>query len=381
MFIGIDATPLGEKYLTGVGNYSYNLIRTVTSTATDNTYGLYGVHLNARRLIDTNSKIRIIDIPDLIKFKSIWYSWTLWNYSIFPLQLIRDKIDVFVSTVPALPIYCPSPRMFIAYDLIPYIMPEAFTRRFRAIFKAEISHAARYANKIMAISNSTKNDLIKYLDVEPSKIEVSYPGYDNKCFVPVNDKRVSGMVMQKYGIDEGYYLYVGTLEPRKNLVRLIKAFIRLKIQHSVRLKLVVAGAKGWLYDDIFKLVQGSGMGKDIIFTGYVDYKDLPVLMSNAEALVYPSLYEGFGLPPLEAMACGTPVITSNVSSLPEVVGDAGIQVDPYNVDELANAMYSVIANSSLRQDLSRRGLERAKMFSWEKTAQDVLNVINELVKK
>ena len=182
---------------------------------------------------------------------------------------------------------------------------------------------------------------------------------------------------KKHDITFPFILYLGTLEPRKNLKSLILAYNEIKKKFP-EYKLIIGGAKGWGYKNIFQIIDNLGIDKDIIFTGYIPEKDLPSLYNSAELFVYPSFYEGFGLPPLEAMACGTPVITSNTSSLPEVVGNAGIMVDPNNVNQLADAMYKVLTDDNLRRDMIKKGLKRAKMFSWKKTAKETLKVYEEV---
>jgi len=172
-------------------------------------------------------------------------------------------------------------------------------------------------------------------------------------------------------------LNVGTLEPRKNVVTLMKAFRKLMEKGFDGYKLVIAGDKGWLYEEIFKEVDRSDLKHEILFLGVVRDADLPMLYNCADMFVYPSLYEGFGLPPLEAMACGIPVIISNTSSLPEVIGNAGIMVDPGDVNSLSEAMYNVLEDKELRSQMSKNGLKRAKLFSWEKAAKEILEIYDE----
>jgi glycosyltransferase involved in cell wall biosynthesis len=331
--------------------------------------------LNSNDLAIKNKNFDIVSMPEAIKLKSIWYSWYLWHYSFFPVQLIKDKLDNYLSTMPALPIYCPSPRVVVIHDIIPIILPQTHSTRYEMIFKMEIAHALKYASGIIADSNSTKQDLVKHFHLEPSRVVVIYPGYDNKLFSPVTDEALIERVMHKYEINEKYILFIGVIVPRKNIERLIKAYRLLKKKGLIKHKLVIAGPKGWLYEGIYKLVHDLELDGDIIFTGYVSDEDLPVLLSNAEVFVCPSLYEGFGIPPLESMACGTPVVVSTASSLPEVVGDAGITVDPYNVEAIAEAIHSVISDAVLQGQMRRKGLERARLFSWEKAARQTLEVL------
>lgn len=195
-------------------------------------------------------------------------------------------------------------------------------------------------------------------------------------FRPIEDTDTVATVVHRYGLmPNNYVLTVGTLEPRKNQIRLVEAFHLMRQRGAApNLKLVLAGRKGWLYEDLFRRVEELGLTKDVIFTGIVPDKDLPALMNGALMFVYPSLYEGFGLPVLEAMACGVPVITSNRSSLPEVVGDAGLLVDPENESALAEALIVILSNQARRQKMSRRGISQAARFSWEEAARQTLKV-------
>jgi len=232
------------------------------------------------------------------------------------------------------------------------------------------------ADQIIAISNSTKQDLIRYFQVPEEKITVTHLAAD-ECFQPLPFDKVQ-VFREKYGLDFPFILYVGTLEPRKNLPTLIKAFYYLK-KKNIHHKLVIAGGKGWKYDPIFQTISDLNLIKDIHFTGYVPKEDLPLLYNAADAFVYPSLYEGFGLPPLEAMACGCPVITSNTSSLPEVVGDAGIMINPCDYDKLAEAIDNIISDTDLKIQFSKMGQVRAAQFSWNKCAEETLKIYNDLI--
>jgi glycosyltransferase involved in cell wall biosynthesis len=205
--------------------------------------------------------------------------------------------------------------------------------------------------------------------VSPEKVEVIYCGVD-KAFRPFPERKVASFRQQR-GLPEKIILFVGTIEPRKNLARLVEAYSHLR-DRSV--KLVIGGARGWLYEEVFARVEELELTGDVLFPGYIPPDELPLWYNVAELFVYPSLYEGFGLPPLEAMACGTPVITSNVSSLPEVVGEAGLTVDPMDSEGLAETINQMLDDGALRQSMRERGLARASRFSWTKAARETVRV-------
>jgi len=220
----------------------------------------------------------------------------------------------------------------------------------------------------LADSQATKQDLIELLGVPPEKIAVVYGGIEAR-FSPAADPAGDAMVRQKYGLEQPYMFTLGTLEPRKNYVRLMRAYHRLSQEAGSVPPLIVAGGKGWLYEDIFAEVERLGLGERVRFLGYVQDTDLPALYRGAELFVFPSLYEGFGFPPLEAMACGCPVVCSNSSSLPEVVGDAAILVDPTDEEQIARALYAGLTEATLRERLIERGLARAALFTWPAAAR------------
>ena len=261
------------------------------------------------------------------------------------------------------------------HDLTLFITPKESKSGRPTFYKLFYPRTLRTADKIIADSNSTKRDLINYFNVPEEKIRVILLAADEK-FKALNNEKINE-VKQKYNLKYPFILYVGGLAFHKNIPTLIKAFYKIK-KDEKKQKLVIAGGKGWKYKEIFETIDKLNLQNDVIFTGYVLDVDLPALYNAADLFVYPSLYEGFGLPPLESMACGTPVITSNTSSLPEVVGDAGIMIDPHDVDGLADAMHKVLSNEGLRDDMIKRGLERAKMFSWERCARETLEVYEEV---
>jgi glycosyltransferase involved in cell wall biosynthesis len=237
---------------------------------------------------------------------------------------------------------------------------------------------AERADKIIAVSQSTKDDLITLYGIDSKKIKVIYSGVNEQFRQIKKLKSTTPQLIRlkkRYNLPAKFILYFGTIEPRKNLIALIKAFELLRKKYSIGL--VLAGAKGWLYQDIFKAARESKYSRDIIFTGFIEERDKPYLYNLAEVFVYPSFFEGFGFPPLEAMACGVPTIVSVSSSLPEVIGQSALTVNPYHIDEITWAMEAILTNGDLRDWFVQKGLKQAKKFSWQKCAQETLRVLAE----
>jgi glycosyltransferase involved in cell wall biosynthesis len=279
---------------------------------------------------------------------------------------------VFHATEHLLPRLKRAQTVLTVHDLIFALFPEHhlpmnqwFLGQFMPIF-------VRRADAIVTVSECSKRDLLQLYGTRESKITVIPEGVDERFHVDPGPEAVA-TIRQKYGLVDPFILYVGTIEPRKNLITLLEAFKRLQVT-GCNLKLVIAGRAGWLYQPFFDRLKALGLGDTVRLLGYVPDVDLPALYRAAEVFVFPSLYEGFGLPPLEAMACGTPVVCSNASSLPEVVGDAGLLVPPDDVAGLAAAIGRVLTDPALRAELSARGRERAARFTWEEAARRTLEV-------
>lgn len=357
---------------TGIGNYTCNLIRSLVKTDNTDKYSL----INSQKT-SLFSDINEIIIQDPFRHISKALLWQL--YATTRLRKF-DNIDIVHNCTHNLTFFKLAQKSVVTvHDISPISMSYTHARGYAFLFRLLFPNTLRKADSIVTDSVSTQNEVAKYLNIPLSNMTVVYPGIDHDVFhmLPRND--VHG-VIENYGLNSPFILYVGTLEPRKNVAGLIEAFHKLSKKQS-NYKLVLAGKKGWLFDRIFKIVEALDIQDKVIFMDYVPEKDLPILYNAAELFVYPSLYEGFGLPPLEAMACGAPVITSNTSSLPEVVGDAGITVDPHDIDRLADEMLRVLADEGLRQDMINKGLDRAKMFNWKKTAGETINVYRNICGK
>jgi len=363
MLIGIDASRAARPDRTGTENYSLFLIRALLQLDRQNRYYLYFNRPPAPNLIAVaeNVAMRIMPFP------------RLWTHARLSLEMIMHPPDVLFVPAHVLPLLHPRRSVVTVHDLGYLYYPQAHTRWARMYLQWSTAYNARSAAHVIADSQATKRDLIQHCGASPEKVTVIYPGCDS-VFAPVRDAARLAAVRDRYGIATPYVLYVGTLQPRKNLTRLLDAFAAL-VQRGAGTHLVIAGKKGWLYEPLFAQVRQLGLAERVHFTGYVPQEDLPTLISGARAFVLPSLYEGFGFPVLEAMACGTPVVCSDVASLPEVVGDAALLVDPQDSGQLVQALQRVLDDDVLHSSLAERGLLQAARFSWEECADQTLRVL------
>jgi glycosyltransferase involved in cell wall biosynthesis len=290
-----------------------------------------------------------------------------------PLELIRFSLDLLHSTDFIPPLYTTVPTVITVHDLAFLHWPHFLTKD-SAAYYGQIDRAVRHAQHIIVPSESTKQDLTAMLGVPPVKISVIYEAAD-ELFVPLPFEKTRAEVMQKYGLPASFILFVGTIEPRKNVDGLIRAFHHLRHKYGVNdTALVIAGGSGWLYEETLALIRELELEKQVFLVGRVVDAELHKLYVSARCHVHAAHYEGFGLPPLEAMACGTPTIVSNVSSLPEVVGDAALLVNPSNWEEIAVAIHRLLSDDALHAELREKGLQRARHFSWESAARRTMEV-------
>jgi glycosyltransferase involved in cell wall biosynthesis len=290
----------------------------------------------------------------------------LWEQT--RLAALSGGVDLLHGLAFVAPLLARCPTMITVHDLSFLRFPNAF-RPFNRTYLALATRASvRRARCVIAVSESTRQDVIALLGAPPDKVVVVYNGV-TEAFSPAPAPQAVEQARQ-LGLPERYILYVGTLEPRKNLVRLLDAYAALRRRSADAPPLVIAGGKGWYYEEIERRVDELDLGQQVIFPGFVPAEDLPWLYRGAALFVYPSIFEGFGLPVLEAMACGAPVITSTVSSLPEVAGDAALLVDPEDTEGLADAMHRALCEPGLAEALRAAGIERARRFSWDHTAAE-----------
>ena len=377
MLIGIDASRSVAQERTGTENYSLNLIRHLLAIGGDHHYCLYfnrppNYNLQSTILRPGSGQacnLRVMPFP------------RLWTHLRLSWEMARRPPDLLFIPAHVLPIVHPRRSVVTVHDLGYLYYPQAHRLLDRLYLDLSTRYNARVSTHLIADSLATKRDLIERYGTEPDKITVVYPGYDEATFQPVRDGEAIEAVKAKYDITGDYILFVGTLQPRKNLIRLIEAFSNLQpptsnLQPPIsNIQLLIAGKSGWLYEKIFRRVEELGLEGTVLFPGYIAAEDLPALLSGARLFVFPSLYEGFGLPVLEALACGTPVVCSNASSLPEVAGDAALLVDPLDVEGLAAALERVLRDEELRAELIERGFEQVRKFSWERCARETLDVL------
>ena len=292
---------------------------------------------------------------------------------VLPIELVRFSLDLLHSTDFIPPLFTTVPTVVTVHDLAFLHWPHFLTKD-SAAFYGQIDRAVRHARHIIVPSESTKQDLIALLGVPPIKVSVIYEAAD-ELFVPLPIADTRAQVMRRFQVPESFILFVGTIEPRKNVDGLLHAFHHLRTKYGVTdTALVIAGGRGWLYDETVALIAKLGLTDSVYLLGRVSDEDLHLLYVGARCHVHAAHYEGFGLPPLEAMACGTPTVVSNVSSLPEVVGDAALLVDPANWEEIAVAVHRLLSDDQLHLELRSKGLQRASYFSWETAARHTLDV-------
>lgn len=368
--IGLNAhlLSLSETYRTaGINRTIHNLLLHIPQA---NGHNRYTAFLSERRMVGQTPpslRLHLSRLPTVKPPVRIF-----WEQVVQPIEVQRAGIDVLHSLAFVKPFLCPCPSVVTIYDLSFLRFPQSFKPLNRLYLSTFTRWSAARAERIITISRCTKQDVCRFLNVPDDKVDVIFCGVED-TFHPRAQDEVDAFRVRE-GLPERMILCVSSLEPRKNLGRLLRAFAQARGQLATGHKLVLAGAPGWGFQPIFDLVEQLGLGEDVLFPGFIPQDELPLWYSAADLFVYPSLYEGFGLPPLEAMACGVPVIVSNSSSLPEVVGEAGILVDPYDVDALAAAIVRVLRNRVLAEAMREAGLARARQFTWERAAKAIVQV-------
>ncbi len=362
MRIGIDGIPLATPK-TGIGHYTYELARSLAHIAPEHEFELI-----APVPIDIPSPPKNLRTV-LGRTGALRRRW--WTIGL-PLHVHENKLQLFHGTNYMVPLWQRCLTVVTIHDLSLLLHSE--THREDLVRRAErrLPAMSRIASHILTDSEAVKNEIIEHLMVRPEKI-TAVPLAARPAFVPVTRERTVE-VRQRLAVEDDFILFVGTVEPRKNLITLVRAFDEVLRNTALRPQLVVAGQKGWLSEDLYTHVEKSDVRDRILFTGYISDTDLAALYSSCSVSVYPSLYEGFGLPPLEAMACGAPVITSRIPVIMETVAGAARLVEPTSLSQLAQALVEMLSNGAVRDHYSSVGRERAAEFTWERTARQTMDV-------
>jgi glycosyltransferase involved in cell wall biosynthesis len=365
--IGIDARKLHDF---GIGTYIRNLLRQLARLDRDTEFVVLCRDEDRESLVSLGGNFRAV-------------TETAGNYSIaeqvrIPIALHREGVTLFHAPHYVLPPLVPCRSVVTIHDCIHLMFPQYLPNRFALGYaRTSIGLATHRATRVLTVSESSKRDILRFVDTNPDKIDVIYNAYDDRFGVEPREEDVV-RVRERYQLHDEFVLYAGNVKPHKNLERLIEAFDRVRQRGLDHLKLVMIGDEISKYAALRRAVHRHQLHKYVRFLGYLPEETLAVMYRLAGVFVFPSLYEGFGLPPLEAMARGTPVVTSNVSSLPEVAGDAAVLVDPYDPDAIADGIQRVLTDEKLRRDLRMKGLARAKQFSWEASVRRVREIYSQV---
>ncbi len=372
MKIGIDARAAKWYRGTGIGTYSYQLINSLNKIDNFNDYSLF---------VPDDCKLAI-PFKENFHIKSIKQDSqnNFWNEVNIPNKLIDSSLDIY--HVPQNGIGLPSkktcPFVITLHDVIPYKMPDTVGEQYLKIFNEKLPNIVPLCDGIITVSEYSKEDIIKAFNYPRDKIYVTYLASED-IYRPY-DKALSKSIIEKnYSITGDYILYVGGFSPRKNILGLLNSFSLLLPKLKKDIKLVIAGSKGKSYDIYKKRAQDLHIDDKVIFPGFISMAYIPFMYNACELFVYPSFYEGFGLPPIEAMACGVPVIASSATSIPEIVKDSTLLVNPYDVNSLSEKMYNALLDNDLRQSLITKGLKRASDLTWEHTAATTLSAYQNIL--
>lgn len=375
MRIGINTLFFIPGKVGGSETYIRNLISKLSEIDRGNEYFIFANRENFNEFKIDKPNFHKVLCPINASFKP---GRILWEQFVLPFQAWKHKIDVLFSPGYTTAVFTRCKQIVAIYDLNYYHHHEDFSRLELIFWKILIPLSARAADRIIVLSNNSKRDIENILGVPPDKIIPIYLAANTfSSFTDCTDEKIRE-IKKKYQIDGEYILSVAAFHPHKNLHRLIEAYKILKDKFGISYKLVLVGMKGRASKSVEDAINSAGLGNDVIFTGWIPKEDLPILYKSADVFVFPSLFEGFGIPPLEAMTCGAPVAVSNTASLPEVVGDAGVYFNPLDVEDIAAKINQIISDDNIKNELIKKGFEQAKRFSWEKTARQTLEVLQEI---
>lgn len=379
MRIGINTLFLIPGKVGGSEVYLRNLLCHLAKIDKQNEYILFTNKENFRTFQISQRNFREVPCPVKASFRP---ARVLWEQFVLPLQIKKYNIEVLHSPGYTAPLLASCCSIVTIHDMNYFYYPEDFSKSTTFFLRLLVPLAARRSDKIITVSRNSKKDIVQILEIPESKICVIYEAGSSHLSVPIAiENKVREKLKKRYGIDKKFILTVSVSHPHKNLDRLIEAYDILCKRYQIDCQLLIVGIKGRAQSGLVNWVKEMSLEKRIIFTGWIANEDLSLLYSEAELMVFPSLFEGFGIPVLEAMAHGTPVVSSGAASLPEVVGDAALLVDPYDVEEIAEAMYRVVTEEDVRANLIKKGRQRAGQFSWEKTARETLAVYKRVCKQ
>ncbi|MFH1225998.1 MAG: glycosyltransferase family 1 protein [bacterium] len=371
MKIGIDARMYGNRQ-TGIGNYIKHLIKYLAELDAANEYVIFLLEPMYSEFVCPNERFK------KIKVNSHWYSWQ--EQLFLPWQFYKEKVDLLHFPHFNSPLLYRKKTVCTIHDITPYFFPgHKMTSIIRRLgFRWVFGNTVRHAKKVLAVSEHTKKDIVKYFKIDPEKIMVTYEGVES-YFGIIEDKNKLVELKNKYHITKPFIFYVGVWRNHKNLVGLIRAFDILLRKYNLDYQLVLGGKEDPYYPEIRQTWESLGLDKDIIRPGFISEEELPFFYNSAELFVIPSFYEGFGLIGLEAMACGCPVVASNTTSLPEVLGEAARYFDPNNPEEMAGVMKEVLIDKEKQDEMIKRGFEQVKKYSWRECAKKTLTIYKKLL--
>lgn len=376
LLIAFDITALAEPK-TGIGQYRWNLLKELRAQSSEFSIIPYGFNFRGfgeLQKIKNDSLFSILHSPfSIFKIprRPLIMSW---------IFLRAPKLERFVKNFDVAHVsdncQTPTKKPTVAtiHDLSAIMFPDFHSSKNSFVDKYRFKQMAKYASQIICVSENSKNDFLERYKFDKDRIHTVYNGIDHDKFFPIKDFQKIQKIKEKYNLFHPFILFLGTIEPRKNILRLIKAYFELKNQQKIIQKLVICGKKGWFYEEIFAFVKENKLEEDVIFLGYIDENDKNAFINASDFVVYPSLYEGFGFPVIEAMAAGKAIITANNSSLPEVGGKAAIYVNAEDANDMADKMYMLCKNLELKQELEKAGLIQAKQFSWQRCARETIAV-------
>jgi len=374
MRIAIDARMGGTRG--GIGVYTRELISQLAEIDKKNQYFIIVNKQRDRGFVPSTDNFSILESAITRKH---YFIKDLWNQIYLPLLLGIKSIDIYFNPRYILPFIKGKTKMVVTmHDMIAFLYPEIWPGVSGFRIRNYIKLSSQGADLILTVSNCAKKDIIRILNIPEDKIKVIYCGINQELYKPIPDILIQTSMKKKYGIRKKFILAIGPLGTRKNHDGLIDAYNILPKNIRKEYQLVVTGEKKGTYNKLLIKVGKNCLIDDVVFTGFILEEEMPIIINAASLFVFPSLYEGFGIPLIEAMACGIPILASNVSSIPEVVGSAALLFDPYNINEMANTISRGITDEDLRQKLVRKGFERIKKYSWENTAKEILGVFEKV---